>query len=426
MVAKILRNVINSNEKKRLAKNILSLGVLQGATYLLPLLTIPYLVRVLGPEYFGLIAFASAAISYFMLLTDYGFNLSATQQISVHRDNKRKINEIFCAVMIVKFFLIIISFSLLIILVLSFEKFYKHWDLYLITFGSVVGQALFPVWLFQGMERMRYIAFLTIASKVFFTICIFMFVRNGEDFILVPLLTTLGGVLSGALSIYVARKEFNIHFQWQPKKAIKLQITEGWHVFYSSIAISLYTTSIPFMLGLLTNNSVLGFFTAADKVVASVKGLYTPISQSIYPLIGKKINDNKYFALKFINKIAWIVGICMLIVSILLLIFSAPIIDLLFGPQYERSIILLKIMALSPFLVVLSNIYGIQAMLNLGYKKEFSYFVMITAILGLLLAFLFIYFFGAIGAALTALIVEFIITLMLVLFVWIKKRRGNL
>ena len=92
---KKLKNIANTEDKKRLLSNFFSLSILQAFTYILPLLTLPYLVRVLGADKFGLVMFAQAFIMFFNLVVEYGFVLSATRDISIHRDDKAKITEIF-------------------------------------------------------------------------------------------------------------------------------------------------------------------------------------------------------------------------------------------------------------------------------------------------------------------------------------------
>jgi polysaccharide transporter, PST family len=422
MIAKLKYNLIETEEKKRLASNIFSLGALQGVNYILPLLTVPYLVRVLGPEYFGLLAFATATIAYFMLITDYGFNLSATRQISIHRDDKTKVNEIFSSVMMIKTALMLVSIVLMSLLVFSFEMFSQHWQVYFISFGIVIGQVLFPVWLFQGMERMKYITYLNIGAKTFFTICVFIFVQEQADYLMVPLLTALGFIITGVWSLYLVKKEFAVSFSWQPMQTVKFQLAEGWHVFFSNMAISLYTISTTFILGLFTNNTVVGYFAAADKIVQATKGLYVPVSQAIYPLIGKKIHEDKQVGLAFIKKSTWIVGIGMFVISWTLFLLAEPIVHLLLGSQYQQSVLLLQIMAFLPFIIALSNIYGIQTMLNLGYKHAFSRILVMAAIIGLGLSFLLVPIYEDLGAAITLLIVEVFVTVVMYFYLKIKLK----
>jgi PST family polysaccharide transporter len=422
MIAKLKRKFTDTEEKKRLATNIFSLGVLQGANYILPLLTMPYLVRVLGPEYFGLLAFATATIAYFIMITDYGFNLSATRQISIHRDDLAKVNEIFSSVVMIKFALMIISFGLLSLLVFSFQKFSQHWEVYFITFGMVIGQVLFPVWLFQGMERMKYITYLHVGAKAFFTVCIFIFVQEQEDYLLVPLLTALGFIVAGIWSLYLAKKQFSVSFSWQSIETIQFQLAEGWHVFLSSMAISLYTVSTVFILGLFTNNTVVGYFAAADKIIQAVKGLYAPVSQAIYPLIGKKMNENKQAGLEFIGKVTWVVGSGMFVISLTLFLLAEPIVNYLLGGQYQQSILLVQIMAFLPFIIALSNIYGIQTMLNLGYKQAFSQILVVAAIIGVGLSFTLVPHYQDLGTAITLLIVEVFVTAVMYMYLKVWKK----
>lgn len=399
---------------------------MQSLNYLLPLLTTPYLVRVLGPEYFGLLAFATATIMYFMLITDYGFNLSATRQISINRDNKDKVNEIFSSVMMIKTVLMIVSLGVMTLLVFSSEKFSQHWEVYFATFGIVIGNTLFPIWLFQGMEQMKYITYLNMVTKVFFTACIFIFVKEQADYLLVPLLTAMGFIVAGVWSLFVVKKKFNVFFSWQASAQLKIQFAEGWHVFFSSLAVSLYTISSTFVLGLLANYSIVGYFAAADKIVQAVKGLYTPVSQAIYPLIGKKIHEDKQAGLAFIYKITLMAGSGMLIISIILFLFAEQIVNLLLGPLYQQSVLLLQILSFLPFVITLSNIFGIQTMLNLGYKRELSFFFAITAISGVVLAMLLAPIYQAIGVSIAMLLVEILISIMLGSFVILKIKNGTL
>jgi len=418
----MFKNKPSSLVQNRLLSNILSLGVLQVSNYILPLLTVPYLVRVLCPEYFRLLAFATATISYFMLVTDYGFNLSATRQISIHRDDITKVNQIFSAVMIIKLFLMTISFFLMVLVVFSFERFSQHWEVYFVTFGIVIGQVFFPVWLFQGMERMEYITYLNLGAKTFFTVCIFIFVKDPQNYLLVPLFTSLGFIVTGIFSAYLVRKEFNITYSRPPLSSIRFQLLDGWHVFYSSFAISMYTTSTTIILGLATNNTIVGYFSAANKIIYAVSGLYRPISQAIFPLISKKLDEDKSVGLAFINKTAWAVGSGMFVVSASLFLFSEPIVILLLGSQFQKSVVLLQIMAFLPFLIALSNIFGIQMMLNLGFKKEFSYFTTVAAFVGIGLALFLTPRYSAEGVSMTMLFVEILVTVTLGFFIMYKLK----
>ena len=236
---KRFKRLTNTEDKKRIISNFFSLAVLQGANFILPLITLPYLTRVLGVEYFGLLAFATATVGYFQIITDYGFNLTATREISVNRDNKAKIIEIFSSVMTIKIILTVLSFILMTILVFTFKKFSQHWEVYFLTFGLIIGQALFPVWFFQGHEKMKYMTYLNILAKSIFTIAVFIFVRNEYDYWKVPLLTSIGFIVVGVLSQIIIKKKFKVSFEFQSFDKIKYYLKDGWHIFISGIFTSL-------------------------------------------------------------------------------------------------------------------------------------------------------------------------------------------
>ena len=409
-----------SEDRKRLLENFLSLSVLQGANYILPLITLPYLVRVLGPEKFGLIAFAQSFIQYFNILTDYGFNLSATREISIYRDNKEKISEIFSSVMIIKFGLLVLSFIIMSVIVFSFEKFKKDWLIYYLTFGMVLGQILFPVWFFQGMERMKYITILNIVAKGIFTICIFIFIRKMADYLYVPLINSTGLLVAGGLSLRIVSKDFGIKFILPSFKAIKHQLKEGWHIFISTVAISLYTTSNTFILGLFTNNTIVGYYAAAEKIIKAVQGLLSPISQTVYPHISKLASESKERALNFIRKLVKIVGGISFVISFSIFIFANFVVNILLGPQYQQSIIVLRILAFLPFIIGLSNIFGIQTMLTFNLKQAFSKILISAGLLNIVLALILAPLYQHIGISIAVLTTEIFVTLSM--FFYLKKK----
>jgi len=407
--------------RRRLTENFLSLSILQALNYLLPLVTFPYLVRILGPEKYGLISFAQAFIKYFSIFTDYGFNLTATREISINREDNKKVNEIFSSVMTVKLLLGAISAVVLTLFLILVPKFEKDWVIYVFTFGMVLGNIMFPVWFFQGMEKMKYITILNIVSKGIFTICIFVFIRGKSDYLYVPLINSLGYLVAGVLSLGIAFKNFGVRLTLPTIENIKRQLREGWYIFISNISISLYTTSNTFFLGLFTNNTIVGYYSAAEKIVKAVEGLLTPISQTVYPYISKLAGESKEKALSLIRKLAKLVGGGSFVISLILLILAGPIVNLVLGSQYQQSIIVLRILAFLPFIVGLSNIFGIQTMLTFNFKKAFSRIYISAGLLNISLALILLPIYQHIGISIAMLTTEIFVTTYMFFYL---RRRG--
>ena len=395
--------------------NFFSLSVLQGANYILPLITLPYLVRVLGVEYFGLLAFATATVMYFQILTDYGFNLTATREISIHRDNKEKVIEIFSSVMTIKIILMFVSFFLLSILVFSFEKFSKDALVYFLTFGTVVGQVLFPVWFFQGMERMKYITYLNILSKVIFTIAIFVFVKEQSDFYLVPLLTSIGFLVAGIWSLYLIKKEFGVGFEVQTIDTIKHHLVEGWDIFVSMVFISMYRSSNIIILGLLTNNTIVGYYSIAEKVVKTLQSLQDVVGNTLFPYLSKKfsITNKSFFDLnKRFFKFIFLIYFSL---SLITMFSSEYIIYILMGEFNEIAILNLQIMSFVILVGGFNYYYGILGLVSMNYKKDFSKYIIITGLFNLLFCIVSVYLYPNYGASISMIISESVLLSLIVL-----------
>ncbi|MHB8367209.1 MAG: flippase [Acidithiobacillus sp.] len=409
------------SDRKRLLSNMASLFTLQGANYVLPLVTLPYLVRVLGPEKFGLIAFAQAFIQYFVVATDYGFNLSATRDVAVHRDDPEKLGEIVSAVMSIKVTLFFAGALLLSLLVAFIPTFHTHWALYLIVYLTVMGATLFPTWLFQGLERMRDITWMNMGTRLLTTAAIFIFIHDPQDYVIAAGIQSVPVLLAAVPAWTVLRNARRISWRIPRFNSIRDQLHSGWHVFLSTAAINVYTSSNTFVLGLIAGPVAVGYFSAANKVVQAVQGLVTPVTQTLYPHISILASQSHDAALAFIRKVLRYIALGGLTLSAGLLLAAAPVVHLVLGDQYNASITILQWLALLPFIIALSNVYGIQTMLTLGMNRTFSRILMASAALNMTLIFPLSWRFAGDGAAMSMLITEMFVTITMAL---ILHQRG--
>jgi polysaccharide transporter, PST family len=401
-----------SADKERLISNVFSLSSVEAANYIFPLITLPYLVRVLGPEKFGLVAFAQAFVQYFVLLTDYGFNLSATRNVSIHREDIERVSRIFSSVILIKFCLMLLSFMVLSALVFSIPKFRADWVLYYCCFGFVIGNILFPIWLFQGMERMKFIAFLNLIAKTIFLIAIFVFVKKQADYFYVPLLAAIGGIVAGILSIGIAVKRFRVHLKPVSVADMTHELKEGWHIFVSTISINLYTTTNTFVLGLFTNNTAVGYFSAGERIVRALIRMFNPVFQSVYPHISKVAAESREVAIRKIRKIFKLSLYLSLPLFFIVLMFADSITGIVLGPKFSESTLITRI--LSPLLLIIPAAYIFANLGLLPFKLD-KYFLRVYASGALINIVLLAVFIGILklagtGAALSNLITESVLT----------------
>lgn len=397
--------MITDKDKKVLISNFFSLSILQGANFILPLLAVPYLIRVLGVELYGMLAFATAMTMYFMILSDYGFNLTATREISIHRESNKKVTEIFSAVMTIKFLLMILGLLILTIVVFSFERFQEDWVVYFLTFGMVIGQVLFPVWFFQGMEKMKYISILNILAKTIFLIAIFIFIHEKEDFYLVPLFNSMGFIIAGIISLYYIKKEFNISFKLQSIDTLGYYLKDGWHIFISRIAVVLYTSSNIFILGLFTNNTLVGYYAIAEKVTGAISALGSIINQVLFPYLSKIWNQNRQnYYIKFKNIFKGM-SIGMLIIALMLFMLAPYIVNLLSGEDIKESTVVLQLLSITVVLFPLGGLFT-QSFVT---QKENAYVTKVTIytmLVNLSLVIILIKLYGIYGLAFTVILVQ--------------------
>ena len=393
-------------ERKVVMKNVASLTMLQAITYILPIVILPYLFRVIGPERFGLIAFAQAFVQYFMIMTDYGFSISATKEISLCRNEHAKVSRIFSSVMTIKIALAFLSLGVLGIIIYFIPRFRNDWMVYAFSFGAVAGNTIFPVWFFQGTEKMKYIANLNIIGGIASALSIFIFIRGPQDYLMVPLITSCASLITGLLGQYIVFSKFRVSFEFPGYNNVRQQLEAGWNIFISNVAINAYTTTRVFTVGLLTNNATTGFYSIAERIASLFQTFpLASFSQAIFPRLSKIFHKNKTKAFKIMQRIQQITINISLICLPVIFIFSHLIVRVVCGRDYQNTVLSLRLLLISIFFIS-SNAFRVQFLLVCGKTHIYSRIHVIMAMIGLPLIFLLIYSFSYVGAAIATIAIE--------------------
>ncbi len=387
-----LDKIKNSKETKNLLSNFFSLSVLQVASYVFPLITLPYLAKVIGVEKFGEIAFSSAVMIYFQTLVDYGFIFSAVRDIARCKDNKQAVSEIYSRVMWARFLLMVVAFIILVILIILVPKFYEMRLILLLSFLLVPGHAMFPEWLFQALEKMKYITIFNVLVKLFFTISIFLFVKEKSDYILQPVFTALGFIVSGILSMLIIYK-WGIRLQKTSWKIIWQAIKSNTDLFINQLVPNLYNSLSVLLLGFYHGSIANGIFDAGNKFNSIVSSFISIVSRTFFPFLARK--KEKHYIIVRINMIVSISIAC------LLCVFSSSLISLFFSEEYNSAIIVLRITAISLIGLALSNVYGTNYLIVNGYEKDVRNITILSSLVGFVFALPLVCYFSYIGAAIT-------------------------
>jgi PST family polysaccharide transporter len=395
---------------KRLGDNFLSLLVLQFINYLLPLFLIPYLIRILGIEGFGIYSFILAIIMYGVQMSDYGFELSATYHISLHQNNPDKINEIFSSVLIIKLLIALFYLIFLTLLTYLIDKLFLYQELIFLTFGMLLGHILSPLWFFQGVEKMRYIMYLNGISKLFFTLAVFLVVKEDSDLYLLILLNTVITLIIGISSLYLAIKKFNIRVSFQSWNRLLFYLKEGWYIFTSKFAVEFYTTVNMILLGFFASPLIVGYYAVSVKIIHAIGSLLDPLTRTVYPYLVKvyKHSNKTYMARN--RALSVVIFIIMTPIALLVGYFSDSILEIITG----KEVMPLNIEILKLFSVTLIvYLYGSQftnMLVTIKKTKILNKILFMTAGVNLLFAPLLLYFYGVMGMVLLSVFLAFFLT----------------
>lgn len=382
---------MNIQKYKHVIENFFSLSILNAINIILQLITLPYILNVVGKANYGIYSYVFIVIQYIILFSTYGFNYSATKQISQCRDNMNAVIRVYNAVIgcksLIAFFLVVV--------VMAFSRviFKEHigYEMFLLGVGMIVGDIVTPIWLFQGMEKMKYMTLVNSSSKILFTILVFFVVRDSTDFYLLIFLNSCGYLLAGILSLILARTQFHVRWMLPSWNDMKAQFKDGSAMFGSTFGMNLYRNAHVIILKQFASNEAVGLFSAAEKVIHGFQSVILPAAQALFPHISLRFKDKSMRDnIATIKKVMQpFVGLA-IIAALFVFIFAPWISDLLCGIEFRECIPLIRIMTLVIIFGEVNYLVGIVGLVNMNRQSYFFGSVLITGMFSCILTLLLV------------------------------------
>ncbi len=390
-----VKRALTSNDGKVLLSNFSWLTALQIASYIFPFITYPYLARVIGVDGFGKIAFAAAIVAWIQTIVDWGFGYTGTREVAKNRDDVAKLSSIFSNVLWARLFLALICFVLLVVLTFFIPLLKQNAVVIFYSFLLIPGHIFFPEWFFQGIEKMKYTSIFNLAIKFFFTIAIFIFIIKPEDYVLQPLLTSAGFLLSGLISFFVVYYKWGVKVKSPDIKVIFGYLKDSYDVFLGNLFPSMYNNFTAVFLGSIGNASATGLYDGGNKFVNVIQQFIVILGRTFFPFLNRRNDKHTMYA--HLN-----LGIA-LVASISLFLLAPFFVHTFLSIEFEDSITVLRILSPSIFFLALGTVYCVNYLYVIGEDKIATTITIITSLIGLALAYPMIKWFSFIGAAINVL-----------------------
>ena len=394
--SEIKKQINKSKDGKTVFANFGYLSLLQVAGYVFPLISMPYLARVIGAEGFGKIAFASAIVVWIQTISDWGFNLTATRDVAQNRDNKELVSIIFSNVLWVRSILTLLSGIILLLVVLLVPYLRENADIIFVTFLLVPGYILFPEWFFQAIEKMKYTTFFNLFLKLVFTVAVFVFIHKREDYLIQPLLTTIGYLLCGIGALYLIFKKWGYTLYKPQWTEIFETIRNSTDVFVNNLMPNLYNSFSVMLLGFFGGSTANGIYDGGNRFPSIFYQFQSVLSRVFYPFLSRRPDKHSFYAK--LNIVSALVG------SVILVLISPLIIKIMLGDEFEKSVVVMQILSFSVVFLAMGYTYGTNFLIINHKEKPLRNLTFISSIVGMCVSVPLVYYFSYIGAAVTVLL----------------------
>lgn len=412
MAGKSRGEIMNGNFEigKSVKFNFIMNGILTMSSYIFPLITFPYITRVLLAEGYGKISFANSVISYFIMFTMLGIPTYGVREVAKVRDNKQKLEQTVKELLIINIIMAIISYTIFFVVLIRVPKIYKEKNLFIIASVSILLNAIGIEWLYKGLEQYSYITVRSIGFKVLSVLMLFIFVHKKEDYILYEGISVFASSASYLLNIIYSKKYVKLVPIKFARLNVKRHIKSVLIFFAMSCAASIYTHMDTVMLGFMTTDQEVGYYSAATKIKVLLTSTVTSLGTVLLPRVSYYIEHNMKSEFIRITRKAinfnFVIGLPL---AVYFIIYAKEGILFLSGIQYENSINAMRIIIPTIVFIGLTNIMGIQILLPLGLERIVLYSEISGAVIDLILNLILIPVLKVSGAAIGTLVAEIIV-----------------
>ena len=402
-------------KEKSVKFNFIMNIVLTMSNFIFPLITFPYVSRVLGASGTGKVSFAISVVSYFTMVAALGVPTYGIRAAAKVRDDQEKLNRTTQEILIIHLFMMVIVSIVYIMAILFVPRFQSDRTLFLVVGISILLDPLGVNWLYQGLEQYGYIAKRSIFLKFIGVILMFMFIHSPDDYVFYGVTSILASAGSNVLNFINLRKYISL----KPvgNYDIKQHLKPILILFAQVVAVNIYTNLDNVMLGFMKTDVDVGLYAAAVKVKTILTSLVTSLGAVLLPRLSYYIMEGKKEEFQGLIKKAYNFVIVIAFPLMLFTIFYAKdCLIFLSGNEFIGATLAMQIIAPTILLIGLSNLLGIQVLTPLNKEKQLVYSVVAGALVDLILNIIFIPKMGAAGASLGTLVAEFVVLTVQILY----------
>lgn len=396
----------------KLLKNGIWLFVLQVFNTVVPMITLPYVTRILGAAGYGDFSLALNWIMYFQVIVEYGFGYWGARRVAT--SGKEELQGTYSMIITTRIVLLIFSFVAMSIVYVCSGKVISHFICMSILFLMVLGVTFQLTWLFQGMQDMKFVTMINAVSRTISVLLIFALVKHSNDVYLYCLLYSCTYIFSAVIGIFMANKMYGLKIKLCNFSNVKMALIDAWPLFISQVMSKVLSGFGVTVLGMTATSSIVGIYSAVYKIPYTMALFFNPISQASYPDISAAFSKSKEVGYKRVKMIASLVVPLFVGAAIIIALFNHPIVWLLFGEEYANHSVILVPLSMWFVLSVVNNFLGIQILVASGHQKEYSTAFMVSAISSVILYVVLGRVWGIFGIAFSTFAAELVLTVLLI------------